>query len=98
VQISTAGGESPMWSPKGDEVFYFSQAGLMSVKLTGGLGYQPPTMLVGSEVMEKLDGGDVMPDGQNFVFIEKGESEKPRTHVTIVQNWAAVLRPGAAGK
>jgi Tol biopolymer transport system component len=90
IQISTAGGASALWSPKGDEVFYLSQAGLMSVKLTG-LSASTPTVLVGPEIMDHLDGGDVTPDGDHFIFIEKGESEKPRTHVTIVQNWMSAL-------
>ncbi len=61
VQISVGGGISPLWSVKGDEVFYFSNDfGLMSVKLTGsGLATgDAPVSLVGPEVIETLDGGD----------------------------------------
>jgi len=101
VQISVGGGISPLWSLKGDEVFYFSNDfGLMSVKLTGsGLATGAPVSLVGPEVLETLDGGDVMPDGEHFVFIELGKDEGPPTHLNIVQNWTGVLsQPGSGGR
>jgi tRNA A-37 threonylcarbamoyl transferase component Bud32 len=93
-QISTAGGIVPVWEPHGRELFYWDPAHeqMMAVAIQ-----REPTFKAGTpRVLFKghyfLWNYDVTPDGRRFIMIRPGESEKPATEITLVQNWLEELK------
>jgi len=92
-QISTGGGEEPVWSHDGKEIFYRNGTKWMAVdvKTTSEFSVTPPRLLfTGPYVNVPGPSYDVGPDGR-FVLIE-GPPEAPVTHLNVVLNWFADLR------
>ena len=103
VTVSTGGGNEPLWSPDGSELFYRTLTGdrMMVVPVS-----TEPTLRVSrSEVLfegryEVGDGPpnyDVSADGQRFLMIsepEDGDAEAAPTHPTliVVENWFEELK------
>jgi serine/threonine-protein kinase len=97
-QISTGGGEKPLWGPDGRELFYMTPSGrLMVVPLQ-----TDPSFATGSaeflfvETYHVRDEGrtyDISPDGQRFLMIKesKDDSSAPRS-MTVVLNWFEELK------
>ena len=90
--ISTGGGNHPLWSRDGRELFYATPNGeLMAVEVTARNG----SLDVGR--VQKLFDGIVTSgglsydsaDGQKFVVVDGRSSSLP---LTLVQNWPAALR------
>ena len=91
VRISTDGGEAPIWSRDGRELFYLNDAELMAVKVTAGavdLSPQKPERL-----FRKTTGlqYDVAPDGR-FLMIEPLEGTVPSAPIAVVLNWSEELK------
>jgi dipeptidyl aminopeptidase/acylaminoacyl peptidase len=95
-QISTDGGAQPMWSPKGDELFYKSgdRMIVVSVKTEPTFEYGTPKVLFETPLPERAAGDPsrygVSADGQRFLVTapapESGEEEDaPEIHVIL--NW-----------
>jgi eukaryotic-like serine/threonine-protein kinase len=92
-QISTGGGEEPVWSHDGKEIFYRNGTKWMAVavKTTSEFSATPPKLLfTGPYVNVPGPSYDVGPDGR-FVLIE-GPPEAPVTHLNVVLNWFDDLR------
>jgi serine/threonine-protein kinase len=95
-QISTGGGEEPVWSRAGKEIFYRNGTKWMAVSVnTTARGSEfsatPPRLLfTGPYVNVPGPSYDVGPDGR-FVMIE-GPPEAPVTHLNVVLNWLDELR------
>jgi serine/threonine-protein kinase len=102
-QVSVAGGTRPLWSPRGDELFYRAPtAALMGVRVEPGTTWSAsvpaiilPTM--GTGVAPQYVGRtyDVSPDGQRFLLIREpigpdGQAATPR--IVLVQNWFQELQ------
>jgi eukaryotic-like serine/threonine-protein kinase len=89
-QLSTGGGEAPVWSRSG-EVFYLAGGGISSVSVTsrgGSLKVSTPTLLfrTGGET-HLAPVFDVTPDGQRFLMLRSRGSE----HVSLILNWPREL-------
>ena len=90
-QVSTAGGDSPRWNPRGRELFYREGDKLMAVAIE--LSEDPvlgkPRMLFERPSIIRYD---VAPDGQRVVVIDESESDVPPKQLHLVQNWAEELK------
>ncbi|HUF23132.1 MAG TPA: protein kinase [Vicinamibacterales bacterium] len=98
-KVSTEGGEEPVWSPDGREIFYLAGGKLMAVRVTraaGGIELEKPVALF--DIAPYFFGGvgrnyDVTPDGRRFVMVKNpvgGPAQS--TPITIVMNWIEELR------
>jgi eukaryotic-like serine/threonine-protein kinase len=97
-QISTAGGTRPLWSRKGQELFYLAPTGaLMSVAITGGATWAAgrPVQLFEGRYFVPQGGAvgrtyDVSPDDKRFLMITADETAN--NTIVIVQNWQEELK------
>jgi serine/threonine-protein kinase len=86
VQISSGGGSEPVWSPRGDEVFYRANSRLIAARLAAN-----PLRVIERDTLFRdvyLRGSfaanyDVSPDGKHFVMIE---NESPDVYPTVLVN------------
>ena len=83
-QVSHKGGNSPLWSPEGREIFYESGARMMSASVATA-----PDLRIGEprelfEIPSSIRGGiagrsyDVTPDGQRFLMVQWPEGSTPQ--------------------
>jgi serine/threonine-protein kinase len=93
-QISTDGGEEPVWSPKGDELFYRNGQKWMAV----AIGTEPEFVAAEPELLFEgnylnLPGYsyDVTPDGLRFLLVMAKE-EPATTQLNFVTNWFEELK------
>jgi Tol biopolymer transport system component len=98
-KVSVAGGEEPVWSPTGREIFYLAEGRLTSVPVTitpGGPELGRPSTLF--PVSPYFFGGigrnyDVTRDGRRFVMVKnpelQGSSSPP---ISVVLHWVDELR------
>jgi Tol biopolymer transport system component len=93
-QVSTDGGRSPTWSPRGGELFFVSGTSMMRVAVDmtdGSVGAVTDTTTdVSSD-----------PDGQRFLAIklsDTGDEGGPQSSLVVVQNWLAELKAKFAGQ
>jgi hypothetical protein len=93
-QVSIDGGGSPMWNPRGRELFYTNEDRLMSVSIEsrGGLQVGKPRLLFQSAMVMGEGPGrreyDVTGDGALFLFVE--ETAPPQLNVVV--NWFEELK------
>ena len=100
VQVSTGGGESPVWSRDGTELFYYVDGpsatpdAVMAVSVEPGPVFTPgvPEMLFQGSYPDPGPNGsffDVSSDGQQFLMIstEEASNDSERPRIIIVQNW-----------
>ena len=100
-QVSTAGGNSPLWSPDGKELFYLTEENAVMVVAVEA----QPSLILGTpeELFRGLFVGgvgaghawDIHPDGDRFLMIKAPGSdvsvEGPRK-MNIVLNWDVELK------
>ena len=93
-QISTAGGDSLVWSKKGPELFYRSSEGMMIASYTtNGDAFvaSKPRLWVGKKDLGNYF--DLAPDGKRFAMLQPEDSEqKGPQHVTFLLNFFDELR------
>jgi Tol biopolymer transport system component len=109
-QISTGGGQSPIWRRDGHELFYVvaspsagaDHLSVMAVPVTMGSALRagaPKQLFEGPySVNSPSRGYDVTPDGQRFIMVH--EKERPATkwtEIVLVQNWFNELRRRVPG-
>jgi dipeptidyl aminopeptidase/acylaminoacyl peptidase len=94
-QVSSSGGVTPLWSPRGDEIFFLDlDRNLVSARVTT----RPAFALVGTQRLFNVEdwavtavsrrGFDVSPDGQRFLAVRlAGGFGGRRLHV--IENWIA---------
>jgi serine/threonine-protein kinase len=94
-RISTGGGEEPIWSDGGTELFYRNGRKWMVAAVT----FEPefsasrPTVLFEGDYVNV--GGvsyDVTKDGQRFLLLEPAEKNEPLTYLNVVLNWFEDVR------
>jgi Tol biopolymer transport system component len=97
-QISTDGGQEPVWNPRGGELFYRSGNKVMAVDIETESGFS-----AGNRRM-LFEGGylpttasfpyyDVSPDGERFLMLKPVESQASApTEINIVLNWFEELK------
>ncbi len=97
-KVSTAGGEEPVWSPNGREIFYLADNKLMAVPVTTSRGLELGRPVALFDTTPYFFGGagrnyDVAPDGKRFVMVRNPAGEQGRSlPITIVLNWVEELR------
>ncbi|HUP76284.1 MAG TPA: hypothetical protein VM282_24835, partial [Acidimicrobiales bacterium] len=109
-QISTGGGERPIWSRDGQELFYVEPAGqgrrvLMRVAVQFAPSFTPGavtplfTAAFGSGFIGR--DYDVTPDGQRFLMVKRAATAVENTnrpHMVLVQHWTQELKRLAPAK
>jgi eukaryotic-like serine/threonine-protein kinase len=111
-KISEEGGNSPLWSPVSQELFYRNGDAVMAVSYKNEPGFKhetPKVVFRGAYVNAKLiwqpDGEfspwDISPDGKRFLMIKElsanSSAEGPR-RINIVLNWFEELKQKAPVK
>ncbi len=93
-QISTTGGQRPVWAATGSELYYRNGDKLMAVTVTAQPSFNAgtPRVLFQGHYWSSGHAYDVSPDGQHFVMIKAGEQESSVTHLGVVLNWSEDLR------
>jgi len=104
-QVSTSGGDSPLWSPDGRELFYLNGDAVMAVpvKTERGFGLETPqvlfrgTFVPASSVVGDRNPWDISPDGKRFLMMKESTSDTskgpvPRPQINIVLNWTEELK------
>ena len=98
-QVSTSGGNSPVWARSGKELFYLNGGRLMVASIKGGPGLavgQPQMLFEGDYAYAgTVPNFDVAPDGQSFVMI-RGERRRPWMRIHVVLNWLEELERRAS--
>jgi serine/threonine-protein kinase len=100
-QVSTEGGTRPAWSPTGKELFFAAPNGaIMAVSFDDGPAFKVlktvklfdwPTLSVPGPGRTY----DVTRDGQRFLMIKEGDSDKPQAAAAtlrVVLNWTEELK------
>jgi Tol biopolymer transport system component/predicted Ser/Thr protein kinase len=96
-QISTEGGNEPVWNPKGRELFYRSGERMMAVDIATQPSFAAgtPRMLFEGryEPAPFLAANyDVSPDGQRFLMLKESGQDTPTTQINVVLNWFEELK------
>jgi serine/threonine-protein kinase len=94
VQVSTAGGRSPMWSRDGRELFYRNGDKMMAVTVSTDPNFATgkPTLLFEKQFESDPNHSnyDVAADGR-FIMIQAGE-QQAATQLNVVLNWFEELK------
>jgi serine/threonine-protein kinase len=95
-QVSTSGGQGPLWSPDGRELFYRNEDSAMAVAVQPGASFQlgkTETLFQG-----KYSAWDVTRDGKRFLMVKQpasaeavSEEDVPRK-IVVVANWFEELK------
>ncbi len=90
-QVSAAGGAGPVWSAKGDRL-YFRQGNVMMeavVTTAGSLSSSAPVLLFngGWTLSQSFD---LTPDGQRFLMVQQPRETVP-TRIEVILNWFTAL-------
>jgi Tol biopolymer transport system component len=95
-QVSSGGGTAPVWSPRGDALYYRTVSGaVMRVDVR-----RTPTVTLGtprevrrpSRLVARV-GYDVSPDGKRLLMVDEATGGEQRgTSVTVAQNWFAAFK------
>ena len=96
IPVSKNGGTEPMWSRRGDEIFYRQGTRMMSVPVERGseLTLAEPSILFEGAFAEGQLGVpnyDVTSDGQEFVMVVQDESAGV-SQINVVLNWDEELK------
>jgi serine/threonine protein kinase len=103
-QVSEGGGDSPLWSPEGRELFYRSGDAVMMVpvKTDPSFSYEKPKRLFQKTYVSanmklstlELHPWDISPNGKRFLMMKESDpatAELPRK-INIVVNWFEELK------
>jgi Tol biopolymer transport system component len=106
VPVSSEGGDEPVWSPRGDEIFYRRGSQMLSVPVSvrGALTVGAPRALF--DVPYDVDpfnndaaNYDVTKDGQRFIMVRRTiEPGRARQQLNLVVNWTEQLKRIAHAK
>lgn len=94
-QVSTAGGNEPVWARSGREIFYIHNNRMMAVPVTTTPHFaagRPQLLFEGSFFGRPLVDYDVTPDGQRFLMIQQTGERENITQLRIVLNWFEELK------
>ena len=97
--ISTDGGQQPLWSPDGQELFYRNGDEMMVVPVAAGATFRAGDPEVLFEQQYYLDRSrrtyDLAPDGRFLMVKESAvgdDTESPTAQIILVQNWHEELK------
>jgi serine/threonine-protein kinase len=94
-QISSGGGFKPLWSPKGDEIYWIAgdEMFAISVEVLGGrLSLGRPRKLFDIPPGRRGDADflahDLSPDGSRFLMTRVAHPELSRRRIDVILNWS----------
>jgi Tol biopolymer transport system component len=93
-QISTDGGEEPLWSPRGDRIIYRNRRQWLAVDVSTRGGFRvgrPRVLFEGPFLNVPGWSHDIAPDGERHLLL-LGPRGETATRLVVVQNWFAELR------
>jgi Tol biopolymer transport system component len=95
-QISNEGGERPLWSPDGKEIFYRKDRKAMRVPVTASPEFSASKPEV---LFEGLygDDWDIARDGKRFVMIRDESAQSAPRYINVALDWFSELRARAPG-
>jgi Tol biopolymer transport system component len=95
-QVSTQGGNSPMWSRSGRELFYLNGRKVMVAPVSGDpelVVGRPAVLFEGDyDYMGSVANFDVTPDDRDFIMVRGDEGASPWMNVNVTVNWFEELR------
>jgi hypothetical protein len=102
-KISTEGGDEPVWSRDGRELFYRSGDTMLAVAITTQPAFVaglPRRLFDGhyEGTGTGTSGYDVSADGRRFLMIQPAEPEQPVTQINVVLNWSEELKAKVPAK
>ncbi len=106
VQVSSEGGDEPVWSPRGGEIFYRRGPRMIAVPVSTRaevtLG-APSVLFEGSFDVDPFGSDttnyDVTKDGQRFVMVRRTtDPGRSRQQLTVVVNWTEELKRAAGAQ
>jgi hypothetical protein len=111
IQISSEGGDDPIWSRDGKELFYRSGDKMMvvAVSLAGGFRAGKPRVLWEGSYSHGMSSScgmpgatsanyDVTGDGQRFLMVKDLDQGAVSTRIVVVLNFAEELKRLSKGK
>jgi serine/threonine protein kinase/Tol biopolymer transport system component len=99
-QVSTDGGDAPIWNRNGRELFYRNGDRVMAAAVSLGQTFAvgPPRELFrGAYDASSETSYDVAPDGQHFLMIRREQSSAP-AHLNVVLDWSTEFRRVTAAR
>ncbi len=98
-QVSTDGGNRPVWARNGREIFYRNGNKLMVVPVETKPAFKPdaPRLVFERAFWHAGHDYDVTPDGQHFIMIKTSEQQAAPVQVNVVVNWFEELKRQAPG-
>ena len=95
-QVSTEGGNSPLWSRSGRELFYLNGEKMMVASVSGSrepVVGRPSVVFVGRyDYVGQVPNFDVTPDDQAFIMVRGDEGTVPWMQLNVTVNWFEELR------
>ena len=96
-QISADGGQQPLWSRDGHELFYRNGDKTMEVAVTTQPSFSASTPKILFEGEYETVGGpgtnfDIAPDGQRFLMVKASPGAAAGTQINVVLNWFEELK------
>ena len=92
--ISTSGGQRPLWSRDGTELFYLSGTSVMRVAVdSGGKAFRAgtPEALFSGPFDTSGMNYSISKDGTHFIMVQPDPTARP-TQLNVVQNWEDEVR------
>jgi eukaryotic-like serine/threonine-protein kinase len=107
-QISTAGGDQPVWARNGRELFYREGNKMMAVEVTTRPSFSTgtPTSLFAGQYVHRSSlrpaDYDISPDGGRFLMVQASPQGPSANQINVVLNWFEELKarvgPGPGGR
>jgi Tol biopolymer transport system component len=91
AQISSETGHVPHWARSGNELFFLTTDGIMSVKFAPGNTINPGKPVKLFEDKRAWSGYDVAADGR-FVVAVEADDKGTGTHLNVVLHWFEELK------
>jgi eukaryotic-like serine/threonine-protein kinase len=104
IQISSEGGTDPLWSQKGDEIFYRNadKMVVVPVSLAGGLKAGKPRLLWEGHYSHGMSSSCGPPgvssgnycistDGQRFLMVKDNDQDVSSNKLVVILNWTRTL-------
>jgi eukaryotic-like serine/threonine-protein kinase len=94
--ISSGGGDEPLWSKDGKELYFTTLDQLLAVDVatTPTFSAGPPRVLFDGRYRESVNGNtpySVSADGQRFLRVQQVQPDRAVTHIDLVLGWRAEL-------
>jgi eukaryotic-like serine/threonine-protein kinase len=92
-QISSGGGQSPVWNPRGGELLFQAPAAVMSVRLSDGVPHSAPAKVFDFAVASFGSWREwtISSDGLRFLAVEHAH-DAALSQINVVLNWAEQLK------